>query len=627
MPRKSSPRTPRRPSASTLPDDLRLGTMLLAGLSGRGLLAMVCDWLPLSRRGGHIAQALFAFAFTFLAAGRRWGIRPFASALAAPLQGRVAPLLGFRSLPTAASVSRALGGLDHAKVRAFLDRLLTEDVEIREVLASPHVRHRDTHGQGWHVLDFDPSIEAFRQRGLLSDPNLPEAVRIAPGKPGYTGHKRGDLRVRHLPLLHAGSAVWLAYRFDATGGSLLGLLSELLTVGRSVLDRVSPGDVVVRADGEFGSVGAMRICRTAGVHVLTRLKPYNWLDREDVIAAIANTTWYAVSTDGSGPRREVLDLGFQTLYPDSQAQDAEDGPVVVRVIVSRFPRTSEPDHGVLRNGFQWEMFATSLPMDAWPPEDAVALYFGRSAMENRFAQEDREIGIDRTFSYHPPGQEWMSGVGLFLWNVMVGRGVAAAPLPSVVPPPVERERERVPVSESVAPSVSGDTPVPDLAPPSLLVEGGVSERLPEPPETCRPPTKAVPAAKNEDPHDEEALRDELWQIAAAALDRAPLPDDWTRDDAEREIRCPQNQRFYVTAAETEVAQTAKRKGTRRNRLLIRNEIRGCTGCPLRQECTSSADSGLFKQIARSISEPDVHRVRALLTKLRPLGRKAALRRL
>ena len=624
MPRPAHARTSRRSSAQSLPDDLKLGTTLLAGLHGRGLLTRVGEWLPLSRRGGHGAGPLFAFSLLFLAAGRRWGIRPFALALGAALNGLVAPLLGYRSLPTAASLSRALGGLEHSTVRAFLDRLLTADAETSALLNSPHVRHRDAHGRGWHVLDFDPTVEAFRQRGLPEDPSLPEASRISPGTPGYTGHKRGELRIRHLPLQHAGSSVWLAYRLDATGSSVLPLLAELLAVGRSVLDRVSPGEIVARADGEFGSVGAMRTCLAARVHILTRLSRYALLDREEVIAAMVSATWRPVPTDGSGPRREAADLGLFTLYPDDHAQDAAGGPVEVRVIVSRFARSSAPDHGILRDGFQLEIFATSLPSDAWPAEDLVALYFGRSAMENRFAQEDREIGIDRTFSYHPPGQEWMSGIGLFLWNVLAGRGVAAAPLPPEVP--AQAHRAQMPASEptppsapepgsavSVAPVLRTDTSAPESVQPAA------PSHPPDPPEE-KPDAQDMPSGV------EDALRDELWQIARHAFDRQPLPVGWSLDDDRREVRCPNDQRLFGYAAESEVRRYS---GGERNkhRIMVRSEMRACNGCPLRAECTSSERPNMYKQVTRSISEPEVLNARGLLGRLKAFARKAQLRRI
>jgi hypothetical protein len=620
MPQKPSSCSPRRAHALSIPDDLKLGAALLAGLQGRGLLQRVQEWLPLSRRAGHGVGALFAFALVYLAAGRRWGIRPFALAFDVALNGLLAPLVGLHALPTAASVSRALGTLKHAAVRSFVDRLLTSDPETSAVLASPHVRHRDANGRGWHVLDFDPTIEAFRQRGLPQDVSLPESERLAPGTPGYTGHKRGELRIRHLPLQHAGSAVWLAYRLDATGGSLLPFLSELLRVGRATLDRVSPGDIVVRADGEFGSVGAMRTCLAAQVHVLTRLCRYALLDRAEVRAAMATASWRKVVSAGGGPTREAADLGLFTLYPDADAKEADGGPVEVRVVVTRFPRSSPPEHGVLQDGFQVELFATSLPADAWPAEEVVTLYFGRGAMENCFAQEDREIGIDRTFSYHPPGQEWMSGVGLFLWNLLIGRGVAATPLPPEVPAQEARvhSAEADPPSPAVAASLCVDARhEPDGTPES------VASREPSVDHEPLAESAAVPDGTRDE---ERELRQELWSIARKAFDTLPLPDGWTLHDERAEAQCPNGERLFVCAAESETRARASGEPRMKHRIMLRTDTRACNGCPLRAECTS-AERNVYKQVTRSISGTEVLRSRELLTRLKKFTRKEQIRRI
>jgi len=599
MPRTSRSRTSRPASFAVLPDDLRLGTMLVAGLRQVGLLSLVAEWLPLSRRGGHLAQALFTFAVVFLSAGRKWGLRPFLSTYKAQLRGRIAPLLGFRSLPTAASMSRALGTLEHKQVRPFLDRLLTAELDTRRLLTSPHVRHRDAHGVGWHVLDFDPTIEAFRKRGLPTDPSLPKPQRIAPGKPGYTGHKRGETRIRHLPLQHAGSSIYLAYRLDATGGSILPLLSEVLSTGRTVLDRVSPGPTVIRADGEFGSVGAMRTCLGAGVEVLSRLSRYSLLDHQRVKSAIAAGNWRPVPGDGSGPRREAIDVGSYTLSPDSDAYNAESGPIKVRVVVSRFARYTEPDHGIVRDGFQWELFATSLSTDAWPPEHVVGLYFGRSAMENRFAQEDREIGIDRTFSYHPPGQEWMSGIGLFLWNLMVGRGAAEVPMPPRPPPQTPRE---------TAPDGGASTAGGGSSGSSQTI-GGTSVK----------PIQAITASTRDAAAlSYEKVQDELWQIAKMALTRYPLPPRWVRDDRHRVVKCPKNKVFRIFNTEVVPAPRAG-NGREAHRLRFRNQSGDCAACPPRKECSPKLSPKAFRQVTRTITASEFERVRSLLTTQRGLA--------
>jgi hypothetical protein len=580
---------------------------------GWGLLTRLREWLPLSRRGGHGTEALFSFALVFLAAGRRWGIRPFSIAYALPLQRLIAPLVGLKALPTAASMSRALGRLKEEEVRAFSDRLLIADPGTSALLASQHVLHRDALGAPWHVLDFDPTIEAFRQRDLPADASMPEPTRIAPGTPGYTGHKRGELRIRHLPLLHAGSGLWLAYRLDATGGSLLPLLANLLRVARSTLDKAAPHSIVVRADGEFGSVGAMRTCLAGGVHVLTRLSRYSLLDRAEIKAELAAARWRKVASDGSGPPREAADLGVFMLYPTADAHDADGGPVSVRVVVTRFRRSSKPEHGVLRDGHQLEMLATNLPADAWPAEHLVTHYFGRGAMENRFAQEDREIGIDRTFSNHPPGQEWMSGIGLFLWNMLVVRGVAAAPLGTTLP-----DQERRPHS------ADDDAQHPSVLPPVHVdLSDATQVDASDEPGPVAPPAAPCAESLRTTEGDEGELRQELWSIARKALDNHSLPAGWSLDDERRVLRCQNGEELSVYAVQSEARKRDAEGERTKHRIMLRTDTRACYGCPFGPECTS-AKTSLYRQVTRAISGAEAARGRGLLDTLKKYQRKEQL---
>ena len=75
------------------------------------------------------------------------------------------------------------------------------------------------------------------------------------------------------------------------------------------------------------------------------------------------------------------------------------------------------------DGWQYELYSTDLPAETWPEREIVAGYYGRTGQENRFHQEDQELGLDRIFSYHLPGQQLATLVGLFVWNHYVCRGM------------------------------------------------------------------------------------------------------------------------------------------------------------------------------------------------------------
>ena len=101
----------KRDSSTRVPDTLQLGAAMLASLREHNVFNKVASWLPLSRRAGHGTAGLFAFVVVFLMAGRAWGIRPFALKFQGPLGRLIAPVVGLRDLPTASSMSRALGSL------------------------------------------------------------------------------------------------------------------------------------------------------------------------------------------------------------------------------------------------------------------------------------------------------------------------------------------------------------------------------------------------------------------------------------------------------------------------------------------------------------------------------------
>jgi hypothetical protein len=137
-----------------------------------------------------------------------------------------------------------------------------------------------------------------------------------------------------------------------------------------------------------------------------------------------------------------MELGDFELHAGPKTRDANgEGfePVRSRIVLSRFrviEETSSVGHFV--DGWQYELFATNLDAGAWPAPELVAQYFGRAAQENRFAQEDRELGLDHVFSYNLPGQELACLFGLMVGNLHLTRGFAQHTPPTEMPAPVPR---------------------------------------------------------------------------------------------------------------------------------------------------------------------------------------------
>jgi hypothetical protein len=245
--------------------------------------------------------------------------------------------------------------------------------------------------------------------------------------------------------------------------------------------------------------------------------------------------------------------GKQTRRQDGTAYD----PITVRVIASIFPKTGDAKRGRTIDGWQVELFAADLPATAWPAAEAVAAYFGRIAQENRFAQEDRELGLDRIISYNLPGQELVALVGLSLWNLRLVRGFLSNPPPAVRP----LQRPRRPV---------------------------VEDRLPA-----------------------QWPRDPVIQNTLAELDWTRLlanRPDWSRRDSE--IRCDQNRVLGLTTVRS------GEHAVGRTGIIFRRPSGGCHDCSSRAPCLRSTSLTTPKHAEFSVPTEIAIRLRARLESIR-----------
>ena len=615
MPRSASPRTRTvRPKSVAIPSDLQAAALILEAIRRQGLVDQVDRDLSLVRRKGHTGNSLLAFAVVFLASGPTWGIRRFCSRLRGGVGRAFAAIAGVRSLPSQATISRMLAALPPGRARASVDALLRGPKGMRSLLSSPHVLHRDACGGAWHVVDIDPTVTAFRQRALPSGPEFPDAVRIAPGEPGYTGQYRGEFRVRDVPILHSGAGLWLGIRRMVTEGSTATLAGELVGLARAALkDTPSGARMIARFDGEFGSVGAMRATIDAGAEVLTRLSRYTLLDGEEAAAVLAGSAWYPVKSGGSGPPREAAELGRHLLKP-SHGAAGSGKPVTVRVVVTRIPRAAPPEHGILRGGYQYELFATTLEAEAWPAEAVITLFFGRAGLENRFAQEDREFALYRTFCHEAAGQEWMVGVGLFLWNFLVCKGVELDPLPARADRQPKRATEPEPQpAPAPAPAADANPPAPIATTPPAPSSAtpNAAPATPSAPPTAPTAAPSTPPAPSRPTKPKTTTAEAaLWAITCDVFADVAKQKDWSFDHGRRRLFCPNKMPFLHLSTQAQPLP--------RTRSVIRMSPgkSACVACPLRATCLrptrpGAAQPTAMKVIGRSVS----HALSARVTEL------------
>ncbi|MBC8424506.1 hypothetical protein H8E07_10315 [bacterium] len=455
MPRRPTSFTYRSADPTRLPDEFVESATLLIDLHRRGLVHDIAQRLRIRRQGGFPALDVVLLLFVYFASGCQRGLRKSWDRLG-PHAAALAALAGRKGLPSPAATSRALAAVETDLTRAGADWLLGEGCGIDAVLRHPAAATWDAQGQPWHVFDVDPTVTTLRQRALPRDEDLPEARRRSQdsGTPGYSGRKRGDIVLKRVTVQHAGAGAWLhAHLSPGNGEAHTDLQLCLEPIGKTC-DRlgVQRGRTLVRMDGEFGNVPVLTACREHGLPLLTRLNRASAYKDPELMAILRGATWDPVPDSRSGPRRFAADLGEVTLPAGSRTRRPDGSryePVRVRLVASAYRDAGRPNRGRALGGWRLELFLADLPSSSWPAPDCVATYFARSSEENRFAQEDRELGLDRIVSYHLPGQELASVIGLATWNLRVVRGFQAEPPP--VRAPVLPLRQQSPTTDGPPP--------------------------------------------------------------------------------------------------------------------------------------------------------------------------------
>ena len=558
-----------RGQGSKLPDWSNEGVAVVTLLKETGLLDQIESRFRIQRSGGYVGIDAVLHLLYYFSSNLRVGLKAFDGWLG-EARAALAAVGGRKGLATQSSMSRVLGDVTLDAVREVAHWILRDCADVIELLRHPAMMTTDALERLWQVFDYDPTKSVLNQRALPEGEDLPPAQRRADGfaKPGYSGRKRGEVQVNRSALQHAGSSIWLDSRLEPGNGDRRPQLASALTAITEVCGELEHplSRALVRLDGEFGDVPSLTALREAGVCAITRLNRPRLLDQPDVRRRMATHTWHFVPDSRSGPRRSAMDLGTVTVVPGKETC-RDDGtpydPLDVGVIVTRYPREREAEHGRVIGGWQYELFAAlDLDAESWPAPDVVASYYGRGGQENRFAQEDRELGLDHIFSFTLAGQELACLVGLLVWNLRVVNGFRLDPLPE----------ERVPAPRRVT---EVDTrPVP---------EGFVEEV--EPVEQVEPPEP--PVARDPDEILAELLSALNWR---RFLDRHP---NWTFDGV---LRCPHGEELPLS----NVTQKVSRKT---DRLSFRAPNGTCRDCPLRDRCLGSVDADAVKMVTLTVPKP------------------------
>ena len=646
-----------------LPDWASEGSVLAECLSQSGILEEIGKRLRVQREGGYVGLDVLLFLLFYFASELKIGLKEFGRRTK-PYRRQLAALGGRIHLPTPPSVSRFLGAVERPDIQEFGSWLLFEGTGASEVLKHPSTMHRDTMGGAWHFFDWDPTSTVLRQRALPVLDGLPEGKRRSDEmKSGYRGRKRGEVQLSRATLQHAGSGLWLGiWMAPGNGEPKLGFDKALQTIQATCKQAgLASENAVMRSDGQGGNVPYISACQIAKIRYLTRWGKYGLLKQAEIREHLSQSTWYAVSDSGSGPRREAAELGWfefsasrHTRQPDGRRYEA----VRSRLVVSRFRTDKLRGSGILIDGWQYELFATDLEEEPWPAAEVVTSYYGRCGQENRFAQEDRELELDRIFSYDIPGQELANLIGLFVWNLRICHGMKLADPPRELPAQQPRvsiaieKPAKLPGSTSIESPEEGagreattTAPIRPAATQASMQVNELSETsLVHDEETTTEPGTA-PIAKKKTPADAPAveriletnekpdaskhdqaldgndtkqpdglLSDAIKQLLAALnrLDWSTLlkgRPSWTWDPR-RGLVCPDG----VVAPLTSIKRFPS---DNRRHLRFKALLGTCPICERKRDCTSSLSSTFCKEVSLSLPAHEAAAIGALLVESRP----------
>lgn len=373
-----------------LPEVFTVGAAAIARLEGIDFVDEVARRLALPRKDGMTGDILVNLLLLMMF-GQVRGQRALQSK-AKGATNALANVVRSRHWFGQAAMSRALRSVGEPASRTFCDWLLGEALPISAVERSPSAFHRDALGNSWRVYDVDGRVRAIRQRGLPTGPDSPEPRRLAEhvAKPSYSGRKRGETQFHQMIVQDAGAGAFIGVHIGRGGGAHLPDMRWAAQTAMRYHRRLDSNDVkaILRFDGKSAGVPAILAAVDAGLAVITRWTDYDAFGHDEVEQLLRAPGWQAVADSGSGPRRQARELFIKPVsrHENDEQQEAL-SDLEVRVVATRYPSDKSVKRGCgrERDGYVYEMFATTLEQAAWPAADLVTLYYGRSAQENHFA--------------------------------------------------------------------------------------------------------------------------------------------------------------------------------------------------------------------------------------------------
>lgn len=491
---------------------------------------------------------------------RDWGLKTFLEETEA-YGDQLAAVAGRSRWPTQSTMSRALKAVDPTEVETFGEWILEQTARQGiELLEHSGACWRDSDGQRRRVFHADGMVEAIRQRALPEDDSLPPPKRFATGlaEPGYPGRKRGEVQYKATLAQETGTGLWVGATLASGNGCFSEAVSALTESAERWVRLLGEADerATVVTDGEAGGIGQTRVGAASELEFGTRLSCYQLLEESEVRDHLNETNWTRVDDAKSGPTRWAAEGG------EIRLRD-----VRLRVVVSRYRVGEQSGNGVGEeiDGWRYELFGFDLDStESISAAEAVTLYYGRNAEENRFAARNREFRSPEVVSGAPGGQYLAIVMSLVAWNLETILGShSEEPLEEVTEEPETRDQ---PVRQLPA--------LPDVAGSSNGTEGS---------------SRSSPEVSFE--RLEELIEDYDWEER--------LEEGWAYDGETNEVICPRGERLTFGSA--------RRVDEDRIEVRYRNSYSACSTCPMREQCSRSTQDRFRRELTiRLAVDPDTY---------------------
>ena len=256
--------------------------MIVQYLTTKGVLDAFAQQIRLARgRFGRYEPIDFlALLLGYAISGERT-LEAFCARVA-PFGSAFMALFGRRCCPHRASLSRFLADVDRPCLEAF--RTLFQQQSFTEGWTSETIGGIfDRQGRRFIVFDVDATRQAARQRALPTAPELPSPHRRfdAVCAPGYMGRKRGEVVRTRTTALQMHTRQWIGTYAGKGNGDYRDELAYELQAVTTYLEQFAlpPETALIRLDGQYGDAAVIAQIMCTGVHLVTRGKGYQLLER------------------------------------------------------------------------------------------------------------------------------------------------------------------------------------------------------------------------------------------------------------------------------------------------------------------------------------------------------------